>query len=235
MATPDAPAAPPNRRERYRRQTRSEIKDAARGQIAAAGGAGSLSLNALARSLGMAGPSLYRYFDSRDALLTELLVDAFADLADTVERAVAGARTPVEQFRAYGAAYRRWVLENPELYELLFGTPVPGYAAPLPDTGPAAARALQALITAVGRIRAEAGAPEPPAAALDPADRWADLLAGPPGVDRAAFGFAVRAWTRLHGAMSLEVHGHTPQVVADPAALYAAEVDDLVRALTSAP
>lgn len=226
-----ADAVPLTRRERYRQQTHAEIKDAARTQIAEAGGAGSLSLNALAKSLGMAGPSLYRYFDSRDALLTALLVDAFADLAESADRAVPAGAAPDEQLRAHVGAYRRWALDHPELYELLFGTPVPGYAAPMDATGPAAARPLQTLAGIFGRLRGEraAGVMDDPGDLLTPSDRWADLLDEVPGADRAAFTAAVCAWTRLHGAISLELRGHTQHVVADADALYAREVDDLVR------
>ncbi len=86
-----AGTVPGTRRERLREQTRQEIKDAALRQITEAGGAGELSLNALAKSLGMAGPSLYRYFASRDALLTELVVDAFTAMAEAVEGAAGAA------------------------------------------------------------------------------------------------------------------------------------------------
>jgi len=229
MTTSDAPAVPLSRRERYRQQTCSEIKDAARRQIADSGGAGSLSLNALAKSLGMAGPSLYRYFESRDALLTALLVDAYSDLAATADAAIAVGAPAAEQFRAYAAAYRRWALDHPELYELLFGTPAPGYAAPPSATGPAAARSLQALVALLGRVRSDAGTATPAPPGLRPTDRWSALLAEVPDADPVAFVTAVRAWTRLHGAISLELRGHTPHVLADPDALYAAEVEDLLR------
>ncbi len=229
--TPATTADPPlSRRERYRAQTCAEIKEEARRQIAEAGGAGSLSLNALARSLGMAGPSLYRYFASRDALLTELLVDAFTEQSIAIEGAVGEHTSPEQQLRAYAAAYREWALTHPGLYELLYGTPVPGFVASLEDTGSAAAHALAALAGVIGRLRSESGASAPAPAALRPNVRWSALLAEVPHADRTAFVLAVRAWTRLHGILSLEMHAHTTQILDDPEALYAAEVDDVIAA-----
>jgi AcrR family transcriptional regulator len=73
-------------RERYRRQVRAEIKERAWEQIATAG-ASALSLNAIAKQMGMSGPALYRYFAGRDELITELIRDAYRSLADTFRAA----------------------------------------------------------------------------------------------------------------------------------------------------
>lgn len=227
---PDAPPQP--RRERYRAQTVADIKDAARRRIAE-GGAGALSLNALAKSLGMAGPSLYRYFASRDALLTELVADAFTELADALDDAAAGEPDGERQLRAYAAAYRSWGLERRELWELLYGTPVPGFVPSLEQTGDAAGRSLAALAGIIARVRAESGTTTEAAPQLRPDERWSAKLTAEPRIDRTAFVLAVRAWARVHGLLSLELHGHTPEIVADPAALYAAEVDDIVTAARS--
>ncbi|MGD1220840.1 TetR/AcrR family transcriptional regulator [Streptomyces krungchingensis] len=73
-------------RDRFRAQVRQEVKTAALGQLAE-GGPEALSLNAVAKQLGMTGPALYRYFANRDSLLTELVVDAYGDLAAALSRA----------------------------------------------------------------------------------------------------------------------------------------------------
>ncbi|PBC65934.1 hypothetical protein BKI49_01450 [Streptomyces sp. Tue6028] len=73
-------------RDRFRAQVRQEVKTAALGQLAE-GGPEALSLNAVAKQLGMTGPALYRYFTNRDSLLTELVVDAYGDLAAALSRA----------------------------------------------------------------------------------------------------------------------------------------------------
>ncbi|WP_392971850.1 TetR/AcrR family transcriptional regulator [Streptomyces sp. LN245] len=77
-------------RDRFRAQVRQEVKTAALRQLAE-GGPEALSLNAIAKQLGMTGPALYRYFANRDSLLTDLVVDAYGDLASTLARAAAEA------------------------------------------------------------------------------------------------------------------------------------------------
>jgi AcrR family transcriptional regulator len=111
-------------RERYRTQVRAEIKERAWEQVASAG-ASALSLNAIAKQVGMSGPALYRYFAGRDELITELIKDAYQSLADTLRAASAPPAVP-----ALAHALRRWALDDPHRYFLVYGTPVPGYHAP---------------------------------------------------------------------------------------------------------
>src|SRR3954453_23128712 len=106
-------------RERYRAQVRTEIKDRAWEQIATAG-ASALSLNAIAKLMGMSGPALYRYFAGRDELITELIRDAYRSLADTVRAASTTDPGP----RAVAHAIRAWALADPQRYFLIYGTPV---------------------------------------------------------------------------------------------------------------
>ena len=146
--TATSDAARPSPRSRYREQLRDEIKQVARRHLVDGGGAGNLSLNAVARELGMRGPSLYRYYASRDALITELLLDGYRDIGETLRRAVAApgvaGATAAERLRAGALAYRRWAVAHPELFDLLYGRPVPGYRAPA-ETGPPARENLVRL------------------------------------------------------------------------------------------
>src|SRR5271169_5158994 len=73
-------------RERARAELTREVKQEARRQLAAHGAQG-LSLRAVARELGMVSSALYRYFPSRDALLTALIIDAYDALGAAVESA----------------------------------------------------------------------------------------------------------------------------------------------------
>ncbi|MER6910130.1 TetR/AcrR family transcriptional regulator [Streptomyces sp. NPDC000594] len=116
-------------RERYRNQIRAEVKQLAWERIAA-DGASALSLNAIAKKMGMSGPALYRYFAGRDELITELIRDAYRSLADTFhEAAGAGA-----DLAGLARALRGWALADPHRYLLIYGTPVPGYRAPRETT-----------------------------------------------------------------------------------------------------
>ncbi len=237
--TPAAgPLAPPTRRQRLREQTLGEIKQVALRQMAEHG-AGSLTLTAVAKELGMAGPSLYRYYPSRDALLTELIVEAFRDLATTVA-AAAGPLPPrtgepgadpagaVAALRRYVQAYRGWATANPELYELLFGTPVPGYHAPMDVTGPAAVESMLTAVTLLASVGGGAGPRTGPS--VRPSPRWSGIQRRT-GVDVATFARAVTLWAHFHGLLVLELRGDLPQMLEDPGALFAAELERVLADL----
>jgi len=220
---------PLSRRARYRAATREEAKGIALRQLAAGGGE-AVSLNAIGKEMGVSGPALYRYFASRDALLTELIVDAYGDLATTMEAADAVARGDGAAARARGfaAAIRAWALAQPHRYLLLYGTPVPGYVAPA-GTVALAQRALAPLLNALATLPAPATASDPRLSTLD-----AQFAAWTRETDQQIPGSVLRRgitwWTRLHGLLSLEIEGHFAGMGFDPALLYDAEVDALLDA-----
>lgn len=272
-----------SRRERFRAQTRDEAKRLALGQLADAG-PGALSLNAIAREMGVTGPALYRYFTGRDDLLTELAVDAYEDLADTICAAAypaapsvsavsapagaggaspvppsppgtaqsavpggrRGTRSPRARLHAVASAYRDWALSQPHRYLLLFGTPLPGYAGSGERTAPAARRTMTALldvITDLVRVHdARSDAARPASArtaqrhgALErQLEAWAEQVTGRP-VSAAVAQLGLTAWTRCHGLVSLEIEGHLEPLGADPAQLFAAEIDALLDGLDRRP
>lgn len=126
-------------RERACTELTGEITRAACSQLAAHGAAG-LSLRAVARELGMVSSALYRYFPSRDELLTALILDAYGSLAD----AGVAAQTRVarsdhrRRWLVNCRAVRRWAIANPHEYALIYGSPAPGYLAPRETVEPAA-------------------------------------------------------------------------------------------------
>src|SRR4051794_7104077 len=90
-------------RGRFRGQVRDDVKAVALDQLAA-GGPAALSVNAIAKELGVSGPALYRYFANRDELLAELVVDAYHDFAAALAAANAPDLTPVRRVRALAGA-----------------------------------------------------------------------------------------------------------------------------------
>ncbi|MFE7534215.1 TetR/AcrR family transcriptional regulator [Streptomyces rhizosphaericola] len=120
-------------RARYREQTRAEIKNLALRQLAEGGG-GALALTRIAKEMGLSGPALYRYFSSRDDLLSALIRDAYDDAAAAMARAAArsarGSRGGRARLHDLAAAYRAWAVAEPHRYLLIQGDPVPGYVAP---------------------------------------------------------------------------------------------------------
>ena len=125
-------------RERARAEITAEILDAARGYLAT-DGAPALSLRAIARDLGMASSALYRYFKSRDELLTRLIIDAYDALGAAAEAREANIEPNdlAGRFTATCSAVRDWALAHPNEYALIYGSPVPGYAAPADTVRPA--------------------------------------------------------------------------------------------------
>jgi AcrR family transcriptional regulator len=186
-------------RERYRQQVRAEVQGLAWAQVEQAG-ASALSLKAIAKQLGMTAPALYRYFASRDDLLTELILSAYRDLAEVVEAAATGPAP--DQLRATAQVFRDWALDNPHRYLLIYGTPVPGYAAP-PEATALASRILAPILRGFSAVVSHDVDPS----GLDPALRR-----------------SLAFWTRLHGVISLEVAGHFAGMPFDPSRLYADEV-----------
>lgn len=203
-------------RERYRAQVRAEIKERAWEQIATAG-ASALSLNAIAKQMGMSGPALYRYFGGRDELITELVRDAYLSLAGTF-RAAAEAGPDVH---ALSHALRGWALEDPQRYFLIYGTPVPGYHAP-DDITAIASEIMTPLLDACAALPSD-GPATPLHAHLEEHRDWADGHPATPAVLQRALAF----WTRLHGVLSLELAGHFAGMGFDPERFFAAEVDAL--------
>jgi AcrR family transcriptional regulator len=196
-------------RERRRAQTVAEIKEAALRELAATGADG-LSLRAVARAVGVSVQALYHYFDSRDALVTALVADAFDELAATVSAAASAAATPHDRVVAAGLAYRAWGRENRSAFLLALGVPLADYAAP--EGGPtsqAARRLGEAFLGAVfGGWTADELAAVPLTA--DVPDLHAQLagtgaLGGlPPG----AAALFTSGWATLHGLVVLELLGH---------------------------
>ncbi|MER7757125.1 TetR/AcrR family transcriptional regulator [Kitasatospora sp. NPDC097643] len=207
-------------RERYRAQVREEIKKHAWEQIATAG-ASALSLNAIAKQMGLSGPALYRYFANRDQLITELVRDAYRSLADAF---LASARADGD-LADLAHALRRWALDDPQRYLLVYGTPVPGYQAPEDTTG-IAGEIMAVLLdacTAAGATTDDERLDERLDAHLAEHSAWAGDHPAPP----SALRHALTVWTRLHGVLSLELAGHFTGMGFDPALLYAAETATL--------
>jgi len=220
-------------RERARAELTREIKDEASRQLAASGADG-LSLRAVARSLGMVSSALYRYFPSRDDLLTALIIDAYNAVGSAAEEAIAPPSAGRLRWAAASRAIRAWALANPHQYALIHGSPVPGYRAPETTIAPASrvplafARVLRDAVAAGEISVADArpvgdggrsrdggpggrGLPDGPlgsqAGALAAALADADASAGGPGVPPDALVRAVIAWTQLFGMISFELFG----------------------------
>lgn len=208
-------STPQGARARARIEVTAAIKDEARRQLAAEGAA-KLSLRAVARELGMVSSALYRYFPSRDELLTALIIDAYNSLGEAAEAAheeVVDAG-PVRRWTAVCEAVRDWALGHPHEYALIYGSPVPGYTAPQ-TTVPAAARVGLLLIAIVRDAHQGPGLTTLPLPAdLHPeADRMTADLA--PDLPPEAVTALVASWAQLYGLVGFELFGQFNRVVED--------------------
>jgi AcrR family transcriptional regulator len=208
----------PGIRARNRAAIMEAITTSANEQLLEVGPA-ELSVRAVARDLGMASSAIYRYVSSRDELLTLLIISAYTDLAEAVESRAARVKDPRKRWRAIGLAAREWSLAEPQRFGLIYGTPVPGYAAPQDTIAPATR--IPALLI---EILQETGARVDVAAydakvgrslrpALASIEQWAQV--SPRRFDDAAFALGVMAWTHIIGSISFELFGHRHNVVGD--------------------
>ncbi len=218
----------PTARERVRAELTAEITDAARRQLAEVGAA-ALSLRAVARELGMVSSAVYRYFPSRDDLLTRLIIDGYDDLGAAAEAADDPAEAPGARWLAVCRAVRSWARAHPHEYALLYGSPVPGYQAPR-DTVPAASRVGIVL----GRILGDAardGALPPAAGERDPglvSQEAVEVLGGKhPALDETVRVRALLAWSSLYGTISFELFGHFVGSVEDADRYFDRAMEDL--------
>ncbi|MBL0884912.1 TetR/AcrR family transcriptional regulator [Myceligenerans indicum] len=205
-----------------------EILDAARARLRSDGPAG-LSLRAVARDVGMVSSAVYRYFPSRDALLTRLLIDSYGELGEAVERAETEVAREDTGGRWLAAcrALRTWCMDRPGDFALLYGTPIPGYAAPQ-DTVEPATRVIQVLARIVGDAYAD-GARAVPAprggAGTDATVAGARDFVVEHGLARSGLATesvvrTLMAWSQLFGTVSFELFGHLAGSVTDPARWY---------------
>lgn len=218
---------------RKRQVSPEDIKRVARQQMSTHGTAG-LSLRAIARELNITAPAIYNYFPRLEDLITALIVDAFNALADHMHAAADAppAEDTVNRVRAFMLAYREWALQNPTDFQLIYGNPIPGYAAPVEVTAPLARRPFVKLFEIMREaISQETAVNVPPTA--DISDTVREVISG----WNADFAFdlpapllhrMIGAWARIHGLVMLELFHHLGPIVGDTAAFYADEVERML-------
>lgn len=200
-------------RARVRAEMTEEIKAVARRHLATDGA--NLSLRAVARDMGMASSAVYRYFASRDELLTALIIEAYDAVGAAAERAAEGHRDPLDRWLALAHAVRDWALADPHQWALIYGSPVPGYQAPQDTIGPAT-RVIMLIGHLVHEAHAAGRIPDP-----EPiTGRYAEELAAvaehfTPGAPPRLVGAAMAAFIQLCGAVSAELFGQLNNSVDD--------------------
>jgi AcrR family transcriptional regulator len=208
------------------------IQDAAWKHIAKEG-APALSLRAIARDLKITAPAIYNYFPDRDALVTALIIDAYTSFGDS-QLAARDALPPddlIGRLNAIGLAYRHWAHTHPQRYQLIFGTPIPGYHAPINEVLPSSARSLSMLVSVVEQLRVAGklnvkSFPKVKEEFKVGFEMWkkyggeADVL---------SLSIAMLIWAHVHGIVSLEIAGNLPPFGASGDDLYLYEMNSITQ------
>lgn len=199
----------------------------------AADGPDAVSLSGIVREMSMSPAAVYRYFANRDALLADLVVDAYDALADSLVALERGPGSAEEHLDVVLHATRTWALEHPNAYRLVFQTSIGSGQELAPErTIPAASRSMAVLVEAIGAVVAGRGAAAGPGDAAVPGDAaglrasvsgWAER-SGLADVSVEVLTLALLTWTRLHGIISLEIGGHLGSMGIGADVLYASEV-----------
>jgi AcrR family transcriptional regulator len=204
------------------------IKDTAWKQIAEFG-APALSLRAIARELKITAPAIYNYFSDRDALVTALIIDAYTSFGDWQIEARDSVPTDdfAGQLKAIGVAYRNWAHTYPQRYQLIFGTPIPGYKGPREKIFPSSARSISALFNVVESIHAaqRLNIDSIPAIMGEYKAHYQLWTTYFSDVHPESIYVAMIIWARVHGIVSLEIQGNLPPYGKKGDALYLFELE----------
>jgi AcrR family transcriptional regulator len=208
------------------------IKETAWKQIAEFG-APALSLRAIARELKITAPAIYNYFPDRDALVTALIIDAYMSFGDSQLEARDSVATDdlLGRFKVIGIAYRNWAHAYPQRYQLLFGTPIPGYEPPIEKIFPSSARSISALFGVVESVRTtgKLNVNSFPAIMEEYKahyEMWETYFSD---VHPQSMYIAMIIWARVHGIVSLEIQGNLPPYGKKGDALYLFELKSIAN------
>ena len=208
------------------------IKETAWKQIAEFG-APALSLRAIARELKITAPAIYNYFPDRDALVTALIIDAYTSFGDSQLAARDSVRNndPRKKLASIGLAYRKWAHTYPQRYQLIFGTPIPGYKAPAEKVFPSSARSISALLSVVEELRLAGKLSTSSIPTVSDKyrafyEQWRTYSGD---VHPLSLFVAMNIWARVHGIVSLEIQGNLPPFGENGNALYLFELNAQAR------
>lgn len=218
------------RKEAIREATIDEIKASARKLMGEHGTAG-LSIRAIAREMDLTPAALYHYFGSLDDIITALILDAFNALADAMEQSAEVEGSAAERLMSALIAYRRWALDHPADFQLIYGNPLPGYHAPREVTVPAVVRGFSVLVALIEEMFQKGEAvPKAPYDHIPPrVEQGIREMIENDGYPVSALSLylGIVGWTQLHGIIMLELFNHLQPVLHDVDAYYQGQLRSL--------
>jgi AcrR family transcriptional regulator len=228
------------RRERVRAATQSELIAAAR-ELLKSGGTEAVTVRSIASKLGMTAPAIYRYFDSREALLNALIDELYDELADHLYAARDTAATGElrDRFYAQSRAFRLWALTHQPEFGLLFGAPIPGLGTEVHDEAEHRGYRfglvwLELFIELAARDMATPRWSRPiPPALRKQLKAYLERIGQSVDMDTALL--YLSCWERLYGAVCTEAFGHLNFAINDGQELFEDHLSEVAKRLGLAP
>ncbi len=234
----ESPVEPLSRRDRLRADTVREIKETAR-RVLVEQGVDGLALRAVAREMGMSAPALYRYFDSREDLVENVVADLYDELTETLiqVRDAADPAVPGFQLLSVARAFRQWAITHHPEFGLLFGSAGERVLRPEEMHGPgerppqiAGRRFGGVFAELVALIYFDRGFPTPADDEIEPAlqeqlTEWCTKL--PVALPLGVMHVFLSCWIRLYGMVCMEVFGHLRFALDDAGPMFEAELKAL--------
>ena len=234
-----SPRQPPlSRRDRRKAETISDIKAVALRQLAAAGPAG-ISMRAIARDLDMTAAGVHYYYPDRQALIDALTVDGFIALAAALRSAYedGSGLPPRERWLAVARAWRAWALRHSAEYLLIYGHTGGAARHVNEQIAKAMSSAVGVLFTSMrncvrhGDIDVPRLAEAMPPMLREQFAAWRGVADGIGDLPDGALAACMLTYSRLHGAIVLELVGHIPPQLTEHDALFDMEMEHTTDAL----
>jgi AcrR family transcriptional regulator len=193
-----------DRRSERHAATRAEILEVAWEQVRA-NGLAALSLRDLARAVGMQPPSLYSYFDSKNAIYDAMYAQGAQQFVDEQRASMPTPEDPLEALKAVLRFFVEFCASDVARYQLLFQRTIPGF-----EPSPASFKISQDNLEELGELLARCGVRDPRSVDLFTAlgtGLTDQQLSNDPGGDR---------WIRLIDEAVEMFHAHITTRAAQP-------------------
>jgi AcrR family transcriptional regulator len=208
-----------SRRERVRQATLAEIRAAAR-RLLIEQGSQAVTINAVAREMGMSGPALYHYFAGHDELVGAVTADFFRELTEAMETARDACPPGEHGARLLAAcrAMRRWAVSHRAEFGWVFASPITAERRPDSPRELAGRDFEQVFLEEIAELwksrRFPVPAPEElPASIGEQLRAYADSTGV--GLPVEAIHVFMSCWIRLYGLLCMEVLNQLDFVYSD--------------------
>lgn len=221
------------RRERVRQAALDEIKSLS-WDIINQGGVDDLTVNAVARKMGMTPPAFYRYFKNRDALIKTMVIDAYRSFGQALTAALDPEAGALDNLYRLFLAYREWAVSHPHMFALFAGRPVYGFENQDPDIMAEADRVHALFLDLYGRAweQGEISGTSPELPEPYRAQLTAVRQGRHPDLPEAILDRALQAACLVHGMISMELSGRFNRVLTEPSDFYRHQIRGLLAGLT---